>query len=65
MSNTLEPEEIKRVKLHRVKCSQCKANLMIKPRESVSCLWGFVAQAWEALTALNILCDAKFQPSVD
>ena len=35
MSNTLEPEEIKRVKLHRVKCSQCKANLMIKPTEKV------------------------------
>jgi rRNA maturation endonuclease Nob1 len=35
MSNSLEPDEIKRVKLHRVKCSQCKANLMIRPTEKV------------------------------
>jgi rRNA maturation endonuclease Nob1 len=35
MSNTLEPEEIKRVKLHPVKCSKCKADLMIRPTEKV------------------------------
>ena len=33
--------------------------------ESISCLWEFFAKTLEALTALNILCDAKFQQSVD
>jgi rRNA maturation endonuclease Nob1 len=31
----LDPDEIKRVKLHPVKCSKCKANRMIKPTEKV------------------------------
>jgi len=31
----LDPDEIKRVKLHPVKCSKCKANLMIRPTEKV------------------------------
>ena len=35
MGNTLELDEIKRVKLISVKCSKCKANLMIKPTEKV------------------------------
>ncbi len=35
MNSTLEPAEIKRVKLHTVKCPKCKANLMIKPTEKV------------------------------
>jgi rRNA maturation endonuclease Nob1 len=35
MNSTLEPAEIKRVKLHPVKCPKCKANLMIKPTEKV------------------------------
>ena len=32
---SLDPDEIKRVKLHAVKCPKCKANLMIKPTEKV------------------------------
>ena len=28
---SLDPEEIKRVKLHAVKCPKCKADLMVKP----------------------------------
>jgi rRNA maturation endonuclease Nob1 len=32
---SLDSDEIKRVKLHSVKCSKCKANLMIKPTEKV------------------------------
>ena len=35
MDETLDPEEIKRVKLQAVKCPKCKANLMIKPTEKV------------------------------
>ena len=33
MVNSIDPPEIKRVKVHPVKCSKCKANLMIKPTE--------------------------------
>jgi hypothetical protein len=33
MSNTLEPDEIKRAKVHPVKCHKCKANLMIRPTD--------------------------------
>ena len=33
--------------------------------ESVSRLWRFAVQAWEALIVINILCDAKFQQSVN
>lgn len=32
---SLDPDEIKRVKLHAVKCSKCKFNLMIGPTEKV------------------------------
>jgi len=32
---SLDPDEIKRVKLHPVKCPKCKANLMIRPSEKV------------------------------
>jgi rRNA maturation endonuclease Nob1 len=32
---SLDPDEIKRVKLQPVKCSKCKANLMIRPTEKV------------------------------
>ena len=32
---TLDPDEIKRVKLHAVKCPKCKADLMIKPEDKV------------------------------
>jgi rRNA maturation endonuclease Nob1 len=32
---SLDPDEIKRVKLHPVKCPKCKADLMIKPTEKV------------------------------
>jgi len=32
---SIDPDEIKRVKLHSVKCPKCKANLMIKPIEKV------------------------------
>ena len=32
---SLDPDEIKRVKLHAVKCPKCKADLMIKPSEKV------------------------------
>ena len=35
MDSTFEPDEIKRAKLHPVKCSKCKANLMIRPTEKV------------------------------
>ncbi len=35
MDSTPDPDEIKRVKLHAVKCPKCKANLMIKPTEKV------------------------------
>ena len=31
----LDPDEIKRVKLHAVKCPKCKADLMVKPTEKV------------------------------
>jgi hypothetical protein len=54
---SLDPDEIKRVKLHSVKCSKC--------RKSVSRLWWFVAKTWEALTDSYILYQIKFQPSVD
>ncbi len=33
MTTSLDPDKIKRVKLHAVKCSKCKVNLMIKPTE--------------------------------
>jgi len=32
---SLDPDEIKRVKVRPVKCPKCKANLMIKPTEKV------------------------------
>jgi rRNA maturation endonuclease Nob1 len=32
---SLETVEIERAKLHPVKCSTCKVNLMIKPTEKV------------------------------
>ena len=32
---SLDPDEIKRVKLHTVKCPKCKADLMIKATEKV------------------------------
>jgi rRNA maturation endonuclease Nob1 len=32
---SLDPDEIKRVKLHAVKCPKCKADLMIKATEKV------------------------------
>ena len=35
MSTFLGPEENKRAKLHPVKCSMCKVNLMIRPTEEV------------------------------
>jgi rRNA maturation endonuclease Nob1 len=35
LMTSLDPDEIKRVKLHPVKCPRCKANLMIKPTEKV------------------------------
>ena len=35
MMTSLDPDEIKRVKLHPVKCPKCKADLMIKPTEKV------------------------------
>jgi rRNA maturation endonuclease Nob1 len=35
MDSTLEPDDIKRVKLHSVKCPKCKANLMVKLTEKV------------------------------
>jgi len=35
MDSALEPDEIKRVKLHSVKCLKCKANLMIRPTEKL------------------------------
>ena len=31
----LDPDEIKPVKLHSVKCPKCKASLMIRPAEKV------------------------------
>jgi hypothetical protein len=42
MSSHLDPDEIKRVKLHAVKCPKCKADPMIKPTQKVSCVWEFV-----------------------
>jgi len=35
MDSTLEPDGIKRVKLHTVKYPTCKANLMVRPTEKV------------------------------
>ena len=35
LMTSLDPDEIKRVKVHPVKCPKCKANLMIKPTEKV------------------------------
>jgi rRNA maturation endonuclease Nob1 len=35
LMTSLDPDEIKRVKLHPVKCSKCKADLMIRPSEKV------------------------------
>jgi rRNA maturation endonuclease Nob1 len=32
---SLDPDEIKRVKLHAVKCTKCKADLMIRLSEKV------------------------------
>ena len=32
---SLDPDEIKRVKLHPVKCAKCKANLLIRATEKV------------------------------
>jgi uncharacterized protein YunC (DUF1805 family) len=32
---SLDPVEIERAKLHSVKCSMCKVNLMIRPTEKV------------------------------
>ena len=33
--------------------------------ESVSCLWEFVAQTWEALKCNYILCQVEIQQSVN
>ena len=30
-----DPDEIKRVKVHAVKCPKCKADLMLEPTEKV------------------------------
>ena len=35
MDRTLVFDEVKRVKVHPVKCPKCKANLMIRPTEKV------------------------------
>jgi rRNA maturation endonuclease Nob1 len=35
LMTSLDPDDIKRVKVHPVKCSQCKANLLIRPTEKV------------------------------
>jgi hypothetical protein len=37
---SLDPDEIKRVKLHPVKCSKCKADLMIRLTEKVGPVCG-------------------------
>jgi rubrerythrin len=37
---SLDPEEIKRVKVHPVKCSRCKLTVMVKPAEKVCPLCG-------------------------
>jgi len=54
MATSLDPNEIKRVKLHPVKCPKCKANLMIRPTEKVCpvvgvrCLFSKNSRALEA-----------------
>jgi rRNA maturation endonuclease Nob1 len=47
MDETLELDEIKRVKLHAVKCPKCKANLMIRPTEKVCPVCGTALPAQE------------------
>jgi rRNA maturation endonuclease Nob1 len=32
---SLDPDEIKRVKVHPIKCSNCKLTVMVKPTEKV------------------------------
>jgi rRNA maturation endonuclease Nob1 len=32
---SIDPDEIKRVKLHPAKCPKCKADLVIRPTEKV------------------------------
>jgi uncharacterized Zn finger protein (UPF0148 family) len=41
LMTSLDPAEIKRVKLHPVKCPKCKADLMIKPTEKVCPVCGY------------------------
>jgi rRNA maturation endonuclease Nob1 len=35
LMTSFDPDDIKRVKLHSVKCPKCKANLMVKPDDKV------------------------------
>jgi rRNA maturation endonuclease Nob1 len=35
LMTSLDPDEIKRVKLHPVKCPKCKLTVMVKPTEKV------------------------------
>ena len=44
---SLETVEIERAKLHSVKCSKCKVNLMIKPTEKVCPVCGTALPAQE------------------
>ena len=50
MTTSLDPDEIKRVKLHSVKCSKCKANLMVRPTEKVCPVVGV---RWPSLESVD------------
>ncbi|MCG6945568.1 MAG: hypothetical protein LJE87_09510 [Deltaproteobacteria bacterium] len=63
---SLDPDEIKRVKLHGVKCSQCKADLMIRPTQKVCPVCGSkLPIPGKYRLTLNILCQLKNQVSVN
>jgi rRNA maturation endonuclease Nob1 len=57
------PDEIKRVKLHKVKCPKCKANLMVRPTEKVCPVCGnTLLKPKEPQEKAHILWLNKFQP---
>ena len=60
----MNPDEIKRVKLHSVKCPKCKINLMIRPTEKVCPVCRGMLEKNKKLFNNLILCQIQFQPSV-
>ncbi len=52
----LDPDEIKRVKLHPVKCSKCKLTEMVKPDDKVCPVCGSSLPRPAKLRSTTISC---------